>query len=383
MKVVMILANDFVADPRVEKEAVALIAAGWEVVVLAWDRAGGSPVSEERSGIRVERLGPRASHGAGIRSFPLYRAFWRAAAARARELDPDVVHCHDMDTVPVGVSAVEGTRTRLVLDFHELYRESRAVPAWPVAGALLRAAVDRVEARGLARASLVILAWPAMLQRYARRFAGPVVVVDNAPDLDRFVPDPPSSRDGSAAFDVCYVGQKRYADSLRLLIDIVQRHQDLRCFLAGGGVAADEIARYAEGKQRVEVVGRVRYEEIPALYRGRDAVYALYDAAVGNARIHMPVKVMEAMACGLPVIVSSGTWVAGYVEREGVGLAAGYGDEAAVEAALVRLKDDRPLARAMGERGRRVVEEGLNWEAASRCLVRAYAELAPAGEHAE
>ena len=42
--VVMLLTNDFVSDPRVEKEAVALIGAGWDVTVLAWDRAGTAPV---------------------------------------------------------------------------------------------------------------------------------------------------------------------------------------------------------------------------------------------------------------------------------------------------------------------------------------------------
>jgi glycosyltransferase involved in cell wall biosynthesis len=260
-----------------------------------------------------------------------------------------------------------------VLDFHELYRASRVVPRMPVIGDIVAAGIDRVEARGLARADLVVLAWPGMLERYRSRFAGPVVVVDNAPDLDRFSPDPTPR--GERPFDVCYIGQKRYVASLELLIEIVQRHVDLSCFLAGGGVGEQRIAEFARGKERVEVVGRVRYDEIPALYRGRDCVYTLYDAAVGNARIHMPVKVMEGMACGLPVIVSEGTWVAGYVEAEGIGLAVDPADSQAVEAAIVRLKDDPALAAEMGARGRAIVEASLNWDAAAGRLVAAYEPL--------
>ncbi len=373
-RVVMLLSNDFVSDPRVEKEAVALISAGWDVTVLAWDRSGDAPVLEERSGISIERFGPRAKHGAGPRALPLYRDFWRGIAERARELGPAVVHCHDMDTVPAGLSAVKGTDAKLVLDFHELYRASRVVPRKPVVGPLVAAGVDRVEARGLARADLVVLAWPGMLDRYRERFGGPVVVVDNAPDLDRYRPDPAPR--GDRPFEVCYIGQKRYVASLELLIDIVQRHDDMAAFLAGGGVGEQRIAEYAAGKQRVEVVGRVRYDEIPDLYRGRDCVYTLYDSAVGNAAIHMPVKVMEAMACALPVLVSTGTWVAGYVEREGIGLAVDPSDASAVEDALVRLKDDPALAREMGTRGRAIVEESLNWEAAAGRLVAAYEQLA-------
>lgn len=372
-RVVMLLTNDFVADPRVEKEALALIGAGFDVTVLAWDRAGTAPVREVREGISIERFGPRATHGAGPRALSLYGEFWRAVAARARELEPRVVHCHDMDTVPAGRRAVKGTDTRLVLDFHELYRESRVVPRMPIVGDVVAAGIDRVEAGGLAHADLVVLAWPGMLKRYQARFDGPVVVVDNAPDLDRFAPDPAPR--GDRSFDVCYIGQKRYVASLELLIDVVQRHDDLACFLAGGGVGETRIAEYAQGKQRVEVIGRVRYDEIPALYRGRDCVYTLYDAAVGNARIHMPVKVMEAMACALPVLVTAGTWVGGYVEREGIGFAVDSTDPSAVEAAIVRLKDDPDLAHDMGTRGRAIVEDTLNWEAASQRLVAAYRAL--------
>jgi glycosyltransferase involved in cell wall biosynthesis len=372
-RVVMLLTNDFVSDPRVEKEAVALICAGWKVTVLAWDRAGEAPVRECRSGIDIERLGPRATHGSGPKALPLYREFWRLASTRAIALAPHVVHCHDMDTVPAGLSAVKASTAGLVLDFHELYRASRVVPRVPVIGGLVAAGIDRVEARGLACADLVVLAWPGMLERYQARFDGPVVVVDNAPDLKRFSPDF-APRDGRP-FDVCYIGQKRYVASLELLIEIVQRHEDMSCFLAGGGVAEQRIAEFALGKERVEVVGRVLYEEIPGLYRGRDCVYTLYDAAVGNARIHMPVKVMEGMACGLPVIVSEGTWVAGYVEREGIGFAVDPADSSAVEAAIVRLKDDRGLAEKMGARGRAIVEASLNWEAAAARLVTAYEAL--------
>lgn len=371
-RVIMVLSNDFVADPRVEKEARALTEAGWQVTVLAWDRQGGNPERETRHGVLIERLGPRAEHGAGPRSLPLYRRFWRAAAERARELEPAVVHCHDMDTVAAGLSAVEGTDRRLVLDFHELYRVSKVVPTTPGIGDAVRIAVDRVEGRGLARADLVVLAWPGMLERYRELFDGPVVVVDNAPDLGRFSPD--ESR-AAGRFSICYVGQKRYKASLKLLIDIVQEHEDMEALLAGGGVAAEEIAAYAAGKERIRVLGRVTYEQIPELYRGQDCVYTLYDQAIGNARIHMPVKVMEAMACGLPVLVSSDTWVAEYVTRNAIGMAVDPTDSHGVERALVALKDDVRLAREMGERGRSIVERELNWEAAAARLVEAYESL--------
>jgi glycosyltransferase involved in cell wall biosynthesis len=50
-------------------------------------------------------------------------------------------------------------------------------------------------------------------------------------------------------------------------------------------------------------------------------------------------------------------------------------DVQAVKGAIVRLRDDPELARRMGERGRAIVESGLNWKAAAERLVGVYESL--------
>jgi glycosyltransferase involved in cell wall biosynthesis len=81
------------------------------------------------------------------------------------------------------------------------------------------------------------------------------------------------------------------------------------------------------------------------------------------------------MACGLPVLVNAGTWAGDYVIEHGVGLAVDASDRAAVEDAMLQLKDDRSSAEEMGRRGRAVVDEGLSWQAAAGRLVDAYGKL--------
>lgn len=375
----MILSNAFVSDPRVEKEAVALVGAGWDVTVLAWDREGDAPSSELRRGIRIERFGPRARHGGGLANGPLYRAFWAEATERALALEPDVVHCHDLDTAPAGLGVLRGSsgpRLRLVLDFHELYRESNMVPQRGLAGLAARGAVRWVERRAIPAADAVLVANPGTMGYY-ERFSprGEILAIENAPELTRFRP-----RGGPAPerpFTVGFMGQKRYIEGLRLLMDVVQAQPDVAAFLAGGGTAAAEVAELASRRERVDVSGAFTYEELPALYERCDCVYAVYDAGLGNVRTLFPVKVMEAMACELPVIVAAGTWVGEYVVEHGIGLAVEPGDAGSLAEAVAALKDD-PGARAdMGRRGRAIVEAGLNWEAVASRLVAAYDRLRP------
>ncbi len=83
-RVVMVVTNPVIADPRVEKEAAALAGAGHDVVVIAWDRRQEAVPSESRDGYRIERIGPRATFGDGWRSLPAFRVFWRRATDLAR-----------------------------------------------------------------------------------------------------------------------------------------------------------------------------------------------------------------------------------------------------------------------------------------------------------
>lgn len=377
-RVVMLLSNDFVADPRVEKEAVALSEAGHEVTVLAWDRSRKAQKLEERGPIRVERLGPAARHGAGLRNVMLYREFWREAAHRLVALRPDVVHCHDADTIPAGTSALRTLRfedapARLVVDFHELYREGKMVPGRGSVRVLARALVDAVERSGARAASLVIVANPGTAEHYRSVGAKEVLVLENAPDAALFVPRGGERDEG--LFTVCFIGQKRYIDNLETLMRAVQRFPNVEAYLGGGGVDEAAVEERADKYERVRTEGRLRYAEIPGRYEGCDAVYAVNDVRVGNMRVNFPVKAMEGMACGLPVIVNGGTWIGDYVAEKRVGLTVDGADLASVEGAIGALRDDPALAREMGSRGRAMVEAGLNWKAVAEKLVSAYAGL--------
>lgn len=377
-RVAMVLSNDAASDPRVEKEARVLAAAGWEVTIVAWDRSQSHPAHERRDGFDVVRLGPPASHGAGLRNVRLYPRFWDAAAEAVRALDPHVVHCHDTDTAPVGVRVKRRwPQVRLVLDFHELYAESKMIPRSGMKGAVARVAVRLIERRGVRRADAIVFANPGQVGRVAGTSSSDpcVVLVENAPDLARF-PRPSRASEAQSAIRVCFIGKKRDAVRLEVLMKAIDGLPQVTALLAGDGTAEEEVRRLAEGRDRITTRGRLMYDEIPPLYEDCDVVYAAYDTSFGNYRTHFPVKAMEGMAAGLPVIVSEGTWVAQYVREKGIGFVIDDLDPSSVARALRQVLDDPAEARRMGARGRAIVEDSLNWGAAAERLRVAYGRLA-------
>ena len=129
---VMVVHNPFWPDMRPLNEARMLQAAGWEVTILAQSHPL-LPVDEEMHDISIERP-DKAQTGSKDPMDPRFYSDLPAMARRIRELDPTVVHLHDLWTLPLAPWAFKHNY-RVVYDAHEpdyasliAYQETR--PTW-------------------------------------------------------------------------------------------------------------------------------------------------------------------------------------------------------------------------------------------------------------
>ena len=83
-----------------------------------------------------------------------------------------------------------------------------------------------------------------------------------------------------------------------------------------------------------------------------------------------PIKLLNYMAAGLPVVASQGS--AKIVCHEKTGLVVEDGDEAGFAEATVRLLSDPETAAAMGTAGRKVVDTGHTWDVHTKRLEEIY-----------
>lgn len=125
--------------------------------------------------------------------------------------------------------------------------------------------------------------------------------------------------------------------------------------------------------QRVVMPGRVPHDELPAYYALAD-VYTMPSSSPEPFSL----TVLEAMGCGVPVVATAHGGNPEIVEDGVTGLLVPPRDEAALARALVRLCRDRPLAAAMGTRGRALVAERFTWRVQAMRLAAYYDELVPA-----
>ena len=129
MKSLVFVSNAFTNDPRVYSEAKSLINAGHEVTVIAWDRERLLPTEAHWDGIHIIRL--RLDFELKIKFFVhlwhgLRLLLWQKKAFRyalslLKKDTFDAIHCHDFDTLFIGIRLKNKFKIPLIYDAHEIY----------------------------------------------------------------------------------------------------------------------------------------------------------------------------------------------------------------------------------------------------------------------
>jgi glycosyltransferase involved in cell wall biosynthesis len=177
-----------------------------------------------------------------------------------------------------------------------------------------------------------------------------------------------------------FLSRLNFKKGLELLIEAaahaVAAGTDAHLVIAGpdGGMEASARRWVA----RAGIAGRTTFA---GMLTGRDKLAALRDASLfllPSSSENFGIAVIEAMACGTPVIVSDRVNIWREIVEDGAGLAEPRQAHRFAEAVL-RLLEDEPLRRAMGRAARESVARRYQWNAIAAELERLYAQLAQGG----
>jgi len=362
-RALMLLSNEFRPDPRVAKEARALSAAGFEVSVLAWNRAQKAPHREMYHHTSIERVTTGKVRGPLSLALNYPLCFLAALSAALRQ-PIDAVHSHDFDTLLLGVVVSRIKRIPLVYDAHEHY-------AMMVATDLpkpLTQLMDRLEAILVRRAALVIAANEKIAEYLRPHVRGRLTVVSNCIDLPEMTASVARSE---GRLKIFYAGALEPLRFIEECADAVRKRDDCMLSVAGQGRLEEDMERRAG--EKVAFLGYLDYPEMLNRMSRCHVVLCLMDPSNENNRIGTPNKLYEGMALGIPLLTSRRTLAGDIVEREGCGLAIDWSEESFNDAVSV-LKDDETRAK-MGRAGRKAAESKYNWAAMRGRLIDEYSRL--------
>lgn len=354
-------------NEAVRAMARGLARGGWDVTVATTRAVGSAAVAAEEEGV-VFRYFPRTVPGSWKFSWPLTRWLWHNARVY------DVVHVHALfsyATIPGCRSAARVPVPYVLRPLGTLSEWSLAHRAWKK-----RPYLALIERGHLAAASAIHVTSDAEANDVRRLGYGDrVAVIPLGVELpERKARGPHDGEPLHVVFLSRLHPKKNVPLLLRAFARARREASSVRLTIAGHGEPGyeRELARLAGSLGLdgfVRFAGRVDAGEKARL---------LADAhcfVLPSAHENFGIAVAEALAAGLPVIVSPGVALASDVRAAGAGLVV-PAEEGTLAAALIRAARHPAELRAMAARARALARDRLSWDRSCGQLAELYRSLA-------
>ena len=195
--VAMIVSNPCDPDPRVEKEAFSLIQAGYEVTIYAFDREENSELISTNDGIIIRRYRVGFTPTGASSLFMGAKVLSGLKRFRKRVLNdllnnpPDIIHCHDADTLEIGIMMKSKTDAKLVFDMHDLaHTWARMKRPTSIIRIIVSKFIEKRLVQRMKKCDLIITSsgavsktsYPGFREWVRRRITNPnITVVENRP----------------------------------------------------------------------------------------------------------------------------------------------------------------------------------------------------------
>jgi glycosyltransferase involved in cell wall biosynthesis len=330
----------------------------------------------------------RRSVPAGLRELALMRLLYRRLEAAITETKPALIHAHSPVLVALPARlAARRQRLPFVYEVRDLW-ENASVDLGKFSSGSWRYRLARAaDTRALQDADAVVVICDAMRREMEARLGSraPIIVAGNGVQLEDLKCE--ESRTGRQRWQlgegdvIGYVGTLHRFEGLDLLIDALptlrRKRKGVRLLIAGDGPDEERLRSLVSERGLDGVVtfaGRISHAEVGQAYAACDLlVYPR--AATETTRLTTPLKPLEAMALGRPVLVSRLAPLLELVQPGVTGAAFTAGNAADLASACLELLRHPDMRRQLGEAGRAWVVRERQWSATLRDYPRAYAAV--------
>ena len=320
----------------------------------------------------------RTEDGVHIHSVPkrtgnILTRMWRTVnqvRKKALSLNGDIYHIHDPELLRIAFRLKRGGK-KVIYDAHEdLPRQISGKPYLPVKG-LIAILTEIIEDFVSARMSGVLAATPFIAERF-KKINPNTIDINNFPMESEieFIAESGIEKENN----VCFIGGISPIRGTKELVDAMA-FTDCQLALAGEiPVDFKSTLEESEGWKNVHALGFITRAEALAIKQKAIAGMVTFLPYPNHVNAQ-PNKIFEYMAAGLPVIGSNFTMWRDLLEKNKCGMCVDPTSPKEIAEAIHYLKSHPEEAKAMGENGKRLVQETYNWKAEEIKLFEFYQAL--------
>jgi glycosyltransferase involved in cell wall biosynthesis len=389
MKVLMLLEGEFPPDERVEKEALTLLDAGYEVEIFALSFTKNTHV-EDYKGIKVySTLVPKLvfKFFPALLVFPLYYWFRKQQYRKiVNKFDYGFIHVHDLPMSRMGFWLKKKCRAKLICDQHEFYSNwiGRTAHMQTVAGRiiLLFSRWNRYERKYLNRADTVITVSENLREIYLKTYGlseEKIISVPNTPlekELENLPPDLGLKEKYKDRFVLFYGGMIDILRGIDLIIKalplIRKDIPGVLVVLAGRirrGSNPLAVARAYGVEDLVEFVGFLSPEKLRAYIDASSVCFATLPADSIEINNTIITKIYQYAAARKPILTGKAEMMKQFVARYNLGMSVDEKDPQKIAEIILTMR------KRLDTFTFNVPAEEMFWEYTSLPLVSSYKRL--------
>ncbi|RTQ93160.1 glycosyltransferase [Lysinibacillus telephonicus] len=322
-KVLLAQNSAFIAN-RLPRAARALKQAGYDVEILNWDRGINSEVIQTASsqfaqeGIKVHSIYcGETPYGKGIlTAFQKGKFIYKVVKFLLKNgHNYQVVHAIDFDLAYPTYLAKKIKRKLTfkfiydIADFVETFHSPIPKP--------IRRQISKLSANIMEHADLIIIPDENRLINIPSTFYSKIQVISNTIDPPKKVREYPIDK-SEKKINILYYGALSKDRGIKLLLQLA-RLENVAIWIAGKGELQEEIVQHAEKSENIHFLGYLEFDQILSVVQQVHLIYMVYDPSYQHNQIASPNKLFEALYLGKPCIVTEGTSIDQFVEKNNIG----------------------------------------------------------------
>ncbi|MHB8125737.1 MAG: glycosyltransferase family 4 protein [Desulfitobacteriaceae bacterium] len=370
MKVCILTTAHSPFDERIfHKEARSLAEVGYEVVIVAPHEK-----PELKEDIQIQAVTPLSSRVDRIRRLKdLYRI--------ALQENADIYHFHDPDLIPVALILSRWQRKPVIYDVHEYYGDSLLTRYWlpkPLRKFVART-VDLIEKRA-ARSFAGIITVNSHMAELFQRENPEGEILHNYPLERQFEFLRPENVKPPVILYLGGINRERGLEIILRAMPLVrEKYPEAVCELVGPVDTADLGPEFSEltpwlEQGNIRIRGKVPYEQVPEiLAQSSLALVPLLPTL--NYQKAIPVKLLEYMAAGLPVIGSCFGYIEEIIAKNQCGILTKPGDPGSLSQDICALLKNPEKALKYGQNGWDAFHREYTWEKEQSKLLALYQRI--------
>lgn len=241
--------------------------------------------------------------------------------------------CHNLEMALAGVLAGRKKVKNIVFVMREMY-EGQSTQA--LKNRIIKSVSEYVQNRS----DFLVHVVPKQLEYTSERNKNKILYIPNYPKEENYNKIVHTE---SNVLRINYIGSVRDMKSLKMLMDAAHGIDGIRVGIHGLGDAYEKLKSIEGYYENVRITGYYNYkEDTQRLFADTDIIYCAYNIEVPNWRGAYPIKLYEAIATGIPVIICKGMAPEKFVQSSGCGFVYEYETES-LRKLLKELLDKKEL----------------------------------------